>query len=387
VQVEAIGSGDTEGQLDALSLEVASRLRETLLAGRAAARGEAPTVPTAVTGDAVEPGAVLARVPNRRLVVAGATEANATLLAAVAGGLWQLFGERFEELFERLPALLAGNVWVVAIIAGLLVAIALLIVAQVVLYWNFELRLVDRELQVRRGLLEQRFDTVPLRRVQAVRVEENLPRRLLGLASGRADGAGKPGGGSGGTDTLLPIGRAGDARALVARVLDDPAAAEAALTPMPGRARTRRLFRAALFTLVATGAAFTVWGTPGLAALLLGLPAAGVAESSYRALGHAELPGLVVARSGWWVRRTAFVPESRLQTLACSATVLQRWRRLATLELQIARSPGLWNGPQMIDLDRDVAWRLVGAFAPIMSAPRGRGVAAREVRLAPGAAP
>jgi putative membrane protein len=384
VQVEAIGSGDTEGKLDALSLDVANRLRETLLAGRAVARGEpaasaqgapAAGLPLAAAGE------VLATVPNSRLLVAGATEANATLLAAVAGGLWQLFGDRFDDVVERLPGVLAGNAVVFAVIAALVAALLLLIAAQVVLYWNFELRRTNGELQVRRGLLEQRFDTVPLRRVQAVRVEENLPRRLFGLAAVRADIAGKPGGGSGGTDTLLPIGSGRDARALAARVLDEPRLATVTLARMPARARNRRLFKAAVATLALTGIAVAVWGWPGLAAALVGLPAAGIAQASYRALGHAELPGLAVTRSGWWVRRTAFVPEPRLQTLALRASVFQRWRRLATLELHIARSPGLWSGPQMIDLDRDVARALVEAYAPVIAAPRGRGAAARAARL------
>lgn len=386
VHVEAIGSGDTEGRLDALSLADAHRLRETLLAGRAAAKGEATPAEAAAAAEAAgqDPaGEVLARIPNRHLVLAGATEANATLLAAVAGGLWQLFNDRFDELVERLPALLSGgSAFVFGILAALVVALVLLIAAQVVIHWNFELRRSEAELQVRRGLLEQRFDTVPLRRLQAVRIEENLPRRLFGLAAVRADVAGKPGGGSGGTDTLLPIGSAAAARTLVARVLDDPRAEAVTLASMPGRARTRRWFKAGVATVALTAAGVALWGGPGLAVALMGVPAFAAAESAYRALGHAELEGLVVTRSGWWVRRTAFVTETRLQALELSASLFQRWRRLATLDVQIARSPGLWGGPQMIDLDRDVAWDLVLAYAPLIAAPRGRGDAAREVRLA-----
>jgi putative membrane protein len=364
VHVEAIGSGDTEGQLDALSPEVAHRLREIMLTRRAATRvgvGDAAAV------GAGDDGETLVRLAPRELLLAGLTEANATLLAAAAGLAWQFLGDRMDEFVERAPAFVGTNAALVAALAGLAAAIVLLVSAQLVLYWDFRLRRTGAELQVRRGLLEQRFDTIPLRRLQALRVEENLPRRLLGYASVKADVAGKPGGGSGGTDTILPFGRATEAHELVAAVLEDDRVVDVRLRPMPPRARTRRMVRALVLTIVVTGAALVVWGSSGLVALLVAVPAVMIAEASYRALGHAELPGLVVTRAGWWVRRTAFVPESRLQTLALRATVLQRWRGLATLELHIARSPGLWSGPQMIDLDRELGRHLVHDLAPVMA--------------------
>ncbi len=288
VQVEAIGGGGTEGQLDALSPAQAERLREALLAGRAAARGGSEGAPEESVE--VQPGEILARVPPRSLLLAGLTEVNGTLIAGLFGLLWQVFGDRVDELIEFLPELLASNVVLVASVAAVVLAVALLVAAQFLAFWHFTLHRVGGELRVRRGLLEQRFDTVPLRRVQSLRIEENLPRRLLGFAAVKADVAGKPGGGSGGTDTLLPFGTAEEARVLVERVLGREGAAHIELAPMPARARTRRIVRAvvpivALSPTVA--AAVDPWG---FALLLLLLPAVAAASASYRALGHAELP-------------------------------------------------------------------------------------------------
>ncbi|MDP8970343.1 MAG: PH domain-containing protein, partial [Actinomycetota bacterium] len=67
--------------------------------------------------------------------------------------------------------------------------------------------------------------------------------------------------------------------------------------------------------------------------------------------------------SGLLVRRTVFVPSSRLQSLALTASPWQRQRRLATLELQIPRSPGVWSGPRLIDLDVDSGRRLLTRLA------------------------
>lgn len=384
LHVEAVGGSDTEGQLDALHPAVARQVRAALLAGRDAAReGDDPQarISAAVAGRESaperEPAAdeeELARVSARALVRAGVTEANVTVLAAAAGFGWQLMSERIEEVARRLPTGLGPGVAIVAVLVLLLVAVVLLILGQLITYWGFRLTRTESELRIRRGLLEQRFDTVPLRRVQALRIEENVPRRLLGYASVKADVAGKPGGGSTGTDTLLPFGTAAQARELVATILADPEATTARLHPMPERARTRRRAKAVLATVVIAVAATAVWGGPGVFALLVAVPALAAADAAYRALGWSRDHGLLVARAGWWTRRTAFVPEHRLQTLARTASPLQRWRRLATVELQIARSPGLWSGPRWIDLDSAEADRQTLALAEPLKRVRPGGL-------------
>jgi putative membrane protein len=378
LHVEAVGGSDTEGQLDALQPAMARQVRAALLAGRdAGPAGQRPGEPaqpagadtaaaaaidaSATPSDARHGGALddegheLARVGPGQLLRAGVTEANVTVLAAAAGFGWNLVSDRVDEYAQRLPMSVGPTAAIAAVVVGLLVVAVLLVLGQLITYWDFRLTRTEREVRIRRGLLEQRFDTIPLRRIQALRIEENVPRRLLGYAAVKADVAGKPGGGSTGTDTLLPFGTAAGARELVATILDDPDAPQVPLVAMPRRARTRRRVRAVLATALATAAAAGVWGMPGLFAAVLLIPAVATADASYRALGWARDHGLLVARAGWWTRRTAFVPEHRLQTPARRATLLQRWRRLATVELSIARSPGLWSGPRWIDLDAETA--------------------------------
>jgi putative membrane protein len=243
-------------------------------------------------------------------------------------------------------------------------AFLLSIAVTVLVYWDFTLVREGPNLRVRRGLLEQRMDTIPLRRVQAVRVEENILRRLLGRAAVKVDIAGRTGS-EGGRDTgiLLPLGRRADAFRLVATVLDQPGLIDVPLAPMPRRARNRRLFRAGALTAAAVVAAVAVWGWAGLFAVGLGVPAAWAAVDAYRNLGQGRGHEVVIASSGVLVRRTVYVPVTRLQSVALTATPFQRWRDLGTLELQIARSPGVWGGPQMLDIDAGDGRRMLAALA------------------------
>jgi len=366
VRIEAVGGSDTEGKLDALSVADAERLRAALLAARRTARPARPgdaaaTVDTATVaypeapGDAAE-GEQLVAMRPAQLVLAGLTGGRVGVAVALLGAAQQLLGERLGRLFTDLPQRFSPAA-LVGLGAGLLLAsFVLSVIVTTVAYWEFRLVRDDDELRVSRGLLEQRLDTIPLRRVQALRIEQNLLRRPLSLAAVKVDVAGK----AGGDDTrsaglLLPLGTLNQAQTLVGALLATPTVADVTLRPMPRAALRRRLSRAAVVTVAPTAVAGGFLGPPGLLALLIAVPAVLGARSAYQALGEGEAGGVLVTRSGLLVRRTAYVPVGNLQSLALTASPFQRRAGLATVELQIPRSPGVWGGPQLLDVERDRA--------------------------------
>jgi putative membrane protein len=352
LRIEAGGSGAAEGRLDALRPDVARRVRAVLL-------GE-PQVEAPVAGD------LLARVSPSTLALAGLTGGRVGVFAVLLGLGDELLGDRFEELYSLPTRLgLVGTLLLVGVLlfAGFLISLA----ATVLAYWGMELRADPDALFVQRGLLEQRLETVPRRRIQALVVEENAIRRMIGRAAVRAVVAGRPGEEGRLTGVLLPLGYRDEAFALVEQVLAVGGLAEATIAPMPTRARRRRLVRAALATLAVT-AGVVVWAGPvGLVSLAVAVPLATWALTAYRALGHGDHAGIAVVRSGALVRRTAFVPVSRLQSLELSATVFQRRARLATLALQIAGS-GRYADPRWIDLDRRAGETLLQRLAEAVPA-------------------
>lgn len=365
VRVEAVGGSATEGKLDALAEDEAIRLRAALLAARQTGtlKGAAAEALTERQRPAEPTGTLLVHSSPGRLVLAGLTGGRVGVVAAMLGAVEQLLGNRVGQLFQRLPGVDPSGLIGLALVIAVL-AFVLSVIATTVAYWDFRLIREDDQLRVRRGLLEQRAETIPVRRIQALRIEENLVRRLFGLASVKVDVAGKSGGDDArDTGLLLPLGRRAEAHALIAALLETPELRDVRLAPMPTRARRRRLVRAGLATVVlAAGSALLtrILGEPvptlaaGLAAAaVVGVPAMLAALDAYRALGSAEAAGIVISRFGLVVRRTAYVPIRRLQTLELTATPFQRQQGLATLELQIARSPGVWGGPQLIDIDRE----------------------------------
>lgn len=356
LRVEAIGGSDTEGQLDALDEATARQVQQALLdragadAAPAAPGADAATTPAAAAAADTPPGTVLAHCPPRRLLLAGLTGGRVGVAAAIIGLAQQTFGDRLTDVALSAPERL-GVVAVVALAtAGLVVAFVLSVVATAITYWDFTVRRDEGLLRVRRGLLDERRDTVPIARVQSLTVEQNVLRRALGLAAVKMVVAGRAGDDGDMTSTLLPIGGHDDALRLIGHLFDLPDIAGATPSPMPRAARDRRLVRAALGTALVTAAALGLAGWPnGLLGLTVAVPLLPAALASYRALGWTTHGDAVVARSGWLVQRLSVTPAAALQSVRLRSSPFQRRRNLATLRLEIARSRGA-SDPRLLDL-------------------------------------
>ena len=405
LRIEAVGGRETQGRLVALEPGVAEELREFLL--------RRPTGPTSGPTDPADPAAaslaasdmassqseptegdgetVWARVSPGRLVLAGLTGGRVGVVAAVVGFVSQVIPEAwwpalFGEAMGRVPdpSTLEGLRFLSILGAGaILTAFVLSVLATVVAHWGFTLS-VSRsggELVVRRGLLTRHRDTVPLRRIQAIRVEENLFRRLLGMGALRAVVAGRAGSGEeGGTSLLLPLGPREELYHLALRGVgvgvgegsreggDPPPEVGRALSPlhpMPRRALRRRRGRALLaapalglgtwilllLREVERGTAAGIGGAMLISALLVGWY---LAHRTYRNLGWADAGTHLVVREGVFTRRTTFVLRDRIQALETRATPLQRRSGLATVHLWVAGS-GTGPPPRALDLDGEFA--------------------------------
>src|SRR5215211_9021891 len=144
---------------------------------------------------------VLLRLRVGEVVLAGITGSRAAAALVVLGPLSQVtdwFPGLDDWLFRRFnpeavapttpPAFLAVAVLALVVWLGLAAA------SSIVTDYGFTLARVGDDLVVRRGLLERREAVLPLARLQVVRIEESLLRRLLRLASIRLQSAGRAGG-------------------------------------------------------------------------------------------------------------------------------------------------------------------------------------------------
>ena len=341
LRIEVVGGQSTEAPLVALLPDEATRLR-TLLVSDLAEEGEAAEAP-------------LVLMRPRDLLVAGLTGGRVAVVAAMAGWAFQLLPE--DALFVNLDGLVGtdrSNLETVLLIAGALLGASVLISLgmTVVVYWGFTAHRRDDRLVITRGLLQTRRSVIPVGRIQAIRIEENLVRRVFGLASVRVltAGYGKESGDQQQASMLVPVADRDRCLEIVEAVVGSDRLREVGLHPAPTRALVRRL----VFASIA-----------GVAALILGpalpqgariatfpvLPVAiGFGYLSWRALGHEILAHHVVARSGAFQRRTTVAARANVQHLILHRSPTQRPFGLASLMLAIPKASAT-----LIDVDDGVA--------------------------------
>jgi putative membrane protein len=349
------GSRGAEVDLDVIALADAQALRATLLRARAAAE------PGPAAGP---PERAVVRLSLAQVALAGVTGSRALALLAVLGPLSQAVDWVPDRLLRRIdleafaptsPAAVAGLV-----VLGAIVWLGLAATSSVVTDAGFTLARAGDELVVRRGLLERREAVVPLARVQVVRVEESLLRRLLGLASLRVQSAGRVGGSDRTAARLaVPLLPAVEVNRVLGELLPG-AAPVPLLRPAPAAARRRAVVRRVVPAAVAA-VALTAWLAPWGALALAAVPlAAATGLAAYGGLGHATAGGFLYARRGALLRTLAVVPIGKAQSGRVSSTVFQRRSGLATLHVDVA---GGGPTPRVLDEAEPTTEALLAAVA------------------------
>jgi putative membrane protein len=362
LRIETAGGGASEpdASLAALDRAVAEALRREIAGSRR------EPVETETSGPAV-----VRKLETRDLLLAGATSGQigvALSLIAVASQLFDNFLSQnlAQRLLETFAPRSVTTALLYVFILGLF-AWLLAIGGTVLAYTGFTLSRDGDFLYIRRGLLERREATIPLARIQAVRIMEGVLRQPFGLASLRVESAGY-GQDAGVSTTLFPLLPRKEVHGLLLEAAPEFAVAPP-LNALPRRALRRYVFRSTLPFLVLIFAAallsslvfdLAAWV---FAALLLLLPAALFGWLRYRDAGWALEEDRLVVRSRFLGRTTAIAPRRRLQSRATLRSPFQRRVRLATFEAQVA-SGGGGAELRVTDLGADAADALIENLGP-----------------------
>jgi putative membrane protein len=363
VRIETAGGGASEpdASLAALDRDAAQTLRREI-EGSERERSEETTGPT-----------VLRRLSTRDLLLAGATSGQIGVAFSVLAIGFQFLDNFFpEDYVRRLVETLAPNWLMVVLIlvpTGLLLAWLLAIAGTVLAYSGFTLSREGNFLYIKRGLLERREATIPLYRIQAVRISEGLLRQPFGLASLRVESAGY-GEDAGVSTTLFPLLPRNEVEELLAGAAPEFAGAPD-IDPLPRRSLQRYVFRATFVYLIIAFAAAMVsflifQSTLGLFGLFLIPPAAAYGWLCYRDAGWAFEEDRLVVRHRSLGRKTAIAPRLHLQSRGLVSSPFQRRVRLATFLAEVASGSG-GSVLRVKDLDGEAAETLVGDLGPGVS--------------------
>jgi putative membrane protein len=362
VSIETAGGGSTEARLQYLSVESTRKLREDLRrrdaaqaeeGGRRDEEPDADRVPTELF--AIEP---------RELTLLGLTAIDLRLLSLATIAL---------PILAPSIASMAGPDGVPVGPMGALVLAPLSAAAFVLLtglvsgastaanYYGFRLLGADGDLRYERGLLRRSEGTIPVDKIQALAIEENVLARRFGYATLAVETAGyAPGQGpSGGSQAAVPLATRERCLSLVRSI--EPVSIPEFQRP-PKRARRRYAIRYGLIVALLAGLAWALVQALGIVvpwygvlALLPVVPVA--AHLKWVSRGYALTEGYVLTRNGFFTRTTTIVPDYRVQTVAETRTVFQRRRSLATLTVDTAGAGGS-RVARAVDIDAEAAVEL-----------------------------
>jgi putative membrane protein len=326
LRVRLAGSGDADGRLAYLPEQAAEALRARLLATH---HGLDPATP--------EPAeSVVTSVPTGRLAGAALIPAaQLAVLAVVVGGV-------------TAAVVPGGLLGAGALLIWLLIICGAIAWRRVSTQYAFTVAASPDGVRIRRGLLGTVAETIPVARIQAVRMIEPLFWRPLHWCRLEVDVAGRlghdrPEGTGEVRKALLPVGRRDQAGRLLGIAL--PAARD---WPVPRRPPRRAVWKAPL---------------------------------SYHFLAAGHDGTLAVAVTGRVRRETTWVPLAKAQSVRLVQGPLQRRLGLATVHLDAA---GKRVRAEFRDRPQDEARALVGELAALSRSARGR--AALAVPGPPGAA-
>jgi putative membrane protein len=359
VRIEAAGSGgEPEISLPALSISTARTLREELTSARQASLEtfEEPSL------------TVLRSLSVRDLLLAGLTSGQIGVAASVVFGASQAFDRLLpRDLAQQISeTILPRTVYAILlfVLAVALFAWVLAILGTVLAHTSFTLsRSADgKYLYIKRGLLKRHEATVPLARIQAIKVVEGVLRQPLGLAALRVESAGF-GAEEGVSTTLFPLLPRKEVETLLRAAAPRFAAPLDDLEPLPARARRRYALRATLPVLLVSTLFAVFLFLWGFFTLLLTLPAALYGLLRYRAAGHRLDDERLILRFRHLARTTVVVPGKLLQSRGYSISPLQRRKGLATLEVEVASGRG-GAAFRLADIENSHATNLVERLGP-----------------------
>lgn len=347
VQVEtAGGSGKDEAEavLSAISKEEARYIQEYVAGAK---NSSEPNVHE-------DPSQIVYKITLSQLILLSLTSGGVgVVISAVLAFLSQLDDFiPYEKVFRGIEQWAVSNLILIALLifAGLLIAWILALFGTMLKYANFHVTKTEHDLVISQGLLEKRQMTIPLTRIQAIRINENIVRQWLGYGSVSVESAGGSASNKEGSKVLLlPLVKLQDIEQILGPVLTDYQFTSS-FTSVPKRAMNRYIFRSwiIMVPLVVVSIVFLkVWGLFSLIILAL-VTFWGVLK--YKDAGWSLEEKQLSLRYRSMVRTTVFIKKNKIQSIEMRESYFQRRKDLATLEAFVKVGFG-GAGGRVIDMD------------------------------------
>ncbi len=352
LQIETAGGyKEPEIDIEAVDRKKAGRLREVLKqegekedfdAGEAGPSTEAEGVSSKTPGTPSDDGAGEEsrgyRVSYRRLALAGLTSGGIGVILSFIG---VIFGQgmalvpeewlnQFFGFFQRTGVTVVLSLVFIAFLVAWIISILRFIIA----YGEFRVDKGEKEIQIRRGLLEQKELSVKTHRIQGIRITEGILRQPFGYATVQLEVAGGASQEEGFTTTVHPLIHRRELEEFLQLIAPERTYATE-LIPLPKRARRRYWIRSLLPLLPLPIAFYLIPGN--LIWLAMGIfPLSAVfGDLRYRDGGYRMEGDGLILRYRLFARTTVLLRRKQIQSMKIQTNWLQKRRGLTSVNATI----------------------------------------------------
>ncbi|MBY0121168.1 PH domain-containing protein [Bacillus sp. S/N-304-OC-R1] len=353
VKVETAGSskGEAEAVLTAITKEEANFIQHTLFS----AKNKIDEQSTELFEKSSQEEDILYKITPRELLLLASTSGGAGVVFSAFFAFVFQFEEiiPYERLFRGLEDIISSGVILVSILVfiGFLFAWVVALIGTMIKYAEFTVKKLGEDLIITRGLLEKRQLTIPLHRIQAIRITENVIRQPLGFGTVYLESAG---GSAIDQDSarvmLLPIIKKDRVAEILSPYLKQYVF-EANMNRAPGRALKRYLLRGILFSLPAAAIPiifFRPWGYFGLMFVLISMV---WAVLRFKDTGWSIADLQLTLRYRTVNKTTVYMNRNRIQSLRIQESYFQRRKELGTISAVVMSGTG-GTGGTVVDLDK-----------------------------------
>ena len=329
VKVETAGGGPTkeaEAELTAITKAAAEQIKKEMLGAKikTSESEEAERVEESVEIKEVPP---LYTMSQKDLIILASTSGGIGVFFSGLAVLISQFSDimPYETIYNEIMVFIRFGVLMVvlAIFAVVLVAWLASVLLTFINYYQFTIRLEDEEIIVTRGLLEKKKMTIPLARIQAVRLIESPIRQMFGYASVAVDSAGGSLTEKDETMRLLPLIKRAEVDKLL-HIIFPQLDLEPEFTLVPKRSK-KFFYRLDYLWIIPVVGVTTYFFFPyGLLSLLLVPLSFALGIWQHRTAGFFKNDLQLIARFRVFSRVTIWMEKKRIQSMTQRTTYFQK---------------------------------------------------------------
>ncbi len=303
--------------------------------------------------------------PRNLLVLATTSGGIGIILSGTALFLSQ-FADMipFDLMYEEVSGFIKfGIIFViVAICIGLLFVWLLSVIMTFISYYGFNVTLDEQDIVITRGLLEKKKMTVPLNRVQSVRIIENPFRQLFGYASVSIDSAGG-GDDEGAKINLFPLVKKKAIYEPLKEIFPDLMTADP-LQKLPRRSRAT-YYRVDFLWMIPTIVAFSYYFYPyGLISLLVVPLIMLLGIWQHRSAAYSLVGNQLTMRFRGISLQTTFLTKKRIQSMCTKQNYFNRRMGVATVTANVKSGMTVF-APKIRHMDLEDAERIFTWYEPL----------------------